>query len=288
MIAFDECVFSFFSMERLLKKWKQYRYRFVPWIALNLKDRSVRSVPKGATDKLASDAYILDTLTGLLSAFHKCCNGAGQTAVSRHGHGSPRLADHNLGVMREVMGFTVQRRVSSIAGGGRGVAVTDGRIPKGVMTSLYPGLIYENYEPILFQSLGNPFIFRCIDSLLVDGNDKCISKFLYRSCYGRDRVGPYPLCDESWLTDQPLNPLAVGQYVNNHNKENPANVAYQEFDVPADFPLHLRQYLPNTFYSSSLDRLSPHERLTRLVVLVSTRDIECGEELFSSYFTVVH
>lgn len=26
----------------------------------------------------------------------------------------------------------------------------------------------------------------------------------------------------------------------------PANVAYQEFDVPADFPNHLLKFLPNT------------------------------------------
>jgi hypothetical protein len=33
--------------------------------------------------------------------------------------------------------------------------------------------------------------------------------------------------------------------------EHPANVAYQEFDVPVAFPLHLRQYLPNNFYSAA-------------------------------------
>ena len=40
----------------------------------------------------------------------------------------------------------------------------------------------------------------------------------FRSCHGRDRVGPYSLCDNTWLTDWPINPLSVGQYVNNHNK----------------------------------------------------------------------
>lgn len=30
--------------------------------------------------------------------------------------------------------------------------------------------------------------------------------------------------------------------------ELPANVAYQEFSVPMDFPFHLRQFLPNVFY----------------------------------------
>ncbi|KAL8594693.1 hypothetical protein ACOMHN_052425 [Nucella lapillus] len=282
-------------MERLLKKWRQYRYRFVPWIALNLKNRSVRSIPKGATDKLASDADVLHTLIHLLSAFHRCSGphahagtDARKAASLGRADDCRRVAPHNLAVMREAMGFTVERRHSSIAGGGRGVAVTQGCVSKGAVTSLYPGLIYQNYEPILFQSLGNPFIFRCIDSLLIDGNDRGVSKLLYRSCHGRDRVGPYTLCDRSWLTEWPANPLAIGQYVNNHNTENPPNVAYQEFDVPVDFPLHLRQYLPNNFYGSTLDTPAPEERRTRLVVLVATRDIECGEELFSSYFTVVY
>ncbi|KAK7099803.1 SET domain-containing protein 9-like [Littorina saxatilis] len=274
-------------MERFLKRWKQYRYRFVPWIALNLKNRSVRSVPKGERDKLASDAHILQTLTHLLSAFHR-----EKTDTDLYSPRKPSImqsaASQNLALMKEVMGFTVERSTSSIPGGGRGVKVTAGSVPEGAVTSLYPGLIYEQYEPILFQSLGNPFIFRCIDSVLIDGNDKGIAKFLYRSCHGRDRVGPYIVCDDTWLTDWPLNPLAVGQYVNNHNKENPANVSYQEFDVPADFVFHLRQYLPNNYYSSCLDRLDQHQRLTRLVALVATREIQCGEELFSSYFTVVH
>ncbi len=37
----------------------------------------------------------------------------------------------------------------------------------------------------------------------------------HRSCSGRDRLGPFPLSDCSWLTSDPVNPLAVGQYVNN-------------------------------------------------------------------------
>lgn len=31
-----------------------------------------------------------------------------------------------------------------------------------------------------------------------------------------------------------------------------ANVAYQEFDIPEDFPFHLRQYIPNVFYRPSV------------------------------------
>ena len=42
------------------------------------------------------------------------------------------------------------------------------------------GTVYQKYEPIFFQSIGNPFIFRCLDGVLIDGNDKGISKVVYR------------------------------------------------------------------------------------------------------------
>ncbi|XP_025110518.1 SET domain-containing protein 9-like [Pomacea canaliculata] len=272
------------GLRRLLEKWKQYRYRFVPWLAYNLKDRSVRSVPKGDKDKLVLDEEVKMALINFLSAI---ANSTKDSSISSLVC-LQSSAENNLDLMHKVLGFKIQRQLSSIPNGGTGVIVTAGFIPAGTVTSLYPGLLYQPHEPIFFQSLGNPFIFRCIDGLLIDGNDKGISRLLYKSCHGRDRLGPFSLCDASWLTNWPINPLAVGQYVNNHNKDFPANVAYQEFDLPFNFPFHLRQYLPNNFYSANVGDAGQQQRLTRLVVLVATRDIHCGEELLSSYFTVVH
>ena len=64
----------------------------------------------------------------------------------------------------------------------------------------------------------------------------------------------------------------------------PANVTYQELDVPLSCvrPEH-RCFLPNIWYSGS----SQHDHL-RLVALVSTTDIEQGDEVFSTYYTVIH
>ncbi|XP_033738416.1 SET domain-containing protein 9-like isoform X2 [Pecten maximus] len=194
----------------------------------------------------------------------------------------------NLRVMEECVGFITERKPSLIPGCGTGVFVTKGEIPKQTVVSMYPGTIYRAGEPILFQSLANPFIFRCIDAVLIDGNDKNISKYIYKSCGQRDRHGPYLTCDLTWVTRNPVNPLAVGQYVNNQSKQFPANVAYQEFDIPEKFPFHLQKYIPNINYSSSIQDCLEEHRLTRVVVLVSLRKIEEGEELFSSYFTVVH
>ncbi|XP_071799476.1 SET domain-containing protein 9-like isoform X4 [Asterias amurensis] len=154
---------------------------------------------------------------------------------------------------------------------------------------LLQGTVYKSWEPILLQSLANPFIFRCLDGTLIDGNDKGLSRMIYRSCTQRDRMGPYLTSDLSWLTNSSANPMAIGQYINNQNTDNEANVAYQEFDVPESFPFHLLRYIPNTFYSSTYQQDdAAKQRLMRCVVLVSLREIQCGEELFSSYFTIVH
>ncbi|XP_064617125.1 SET domain-containing protein 9-like [Liolophura sinensis] len=130
------------------------------------------------------------------------------------------------------LGYAVQRCTSQLATGGTGVAVCRGTVPPGAIVSMYPGTIYLPYEPIFFASLANPFIFRCLDGTLIDGNDKHLSWIIYRSCCQRDRIGLYPLGDLSWLTKFPVNPLAVGQYVNNQSTRFAANVAYQEFGHP--------------------------------------------------------
>ncbi|KAM8959565.1 SET domain-containing protein 9 isoform 4-T4 [Lycaon pictus] len=153
--------------------------------------------------------------------------------------------------------------------------------PSQILTAVNLGTVYQKYEPIFFQSIGNPFIFRCLDGVLIDGNDKGISKVVYRSCNGRDRLGPFKMSDSTWLTSEICNPLAVGQYVNNCSNDRAANVCYQEFDVPAVFPIELKQYLPNIAYSC--DKQSP----LRCVILVALRDIKQGEELFSNYYTIV-
>ncbi len=44
-----------------------------------------------------------------------------------------------LDVMYDILGFTIERGASQIAGGGTGVVVTKGTIPKGCVLAMYPG-----------------------------------------------------------------------------------------------------------------------------------------------------
>ncbi|XP_072172984.1 uncharacterized protein [Diadema setosum] len=206
-------------------------------------------------------------------------------------HKEPGFGRHSAGdpscIMYDVLGFSIKRRPSQIRDGGLGVYVTKGVVPKGTVVAVYPGTIYMHSEPMLLQSLGNPFIFRCLDGIHIDGHDKYLSRMIFRSCAQRDRLGPHVFCDISWLTPCLLNPMAVGQYVNNQYKGAPANVCYQEFDVPVNFPVNLRKFIPNNFYGTLQDT-GNIGRVLRTVALVSLRDIKCGEELLSSYFTLVY
>ncbi|XP_026526282.1 SET domain-containing protein 9 isoform X2 [Notechis scutatus] len=184
-------------------------------------------------------------------------------------------------VLFSTLGFNIIRQPSSLESAGIGVFVAKGFVPEGTVVSMYPGTVYENHEPIFFQSIGNPFIFRCIDGVLIDGNNRGISKAIYRSCSKRDQIGPLKMCDVFWLTTAMHNPLAVGQYVNNCSSEKEANVCYQELNIPKCFPVEFKQYLPNINYSHEI------ERPLRCVVLVALRNIGPGEELFSNYYTVI-
>ncbi|XP_028930138.1 SET domain-containing protein 9 isoform X2 [Ornithorhynchus anatinus] len=225
----------------LRRRWRRYRYRFVPWIALNLgrARTTVRLVPEASQDKTIADEEVLETLLKVFQALYLNDLG-GQTDAfallpeavkSKYRHllalRPPRANPPRDGLPRppnvlspgEVLfrtaGFSVARETSSLVSAGKGVFVTKGFVPKGAVVSMYPGTIYQMSEPIFFQSIGNPFIFRCIDGVLIDGNDKGISKAVYRSCSGRDQLGPFKMSDSTWLTSSVQNPLAVGQYVNN-------------------------------------------------------------------------
>uniref|UniRef100_UPI00398F34C0 SET domain-containing protein 9 isoform X2 n=1 Tax=Pristiophorus japonicus TaxID=55135 RepID=UPI00398F34C0 len=290
-------------LKRLVSRWNVYKYRLVPWIALNLgkKQRTLRFVAEGCLDKVISDqvveisllklfhalflsdlsnqAELLKLLPESIQSKYKNMLTHFQSIKETEKETKGNRKDINPDeTMFEILGFILSRATSSLSFAGRGVFVTTGRVPKGAVVCMYPGTIYQQYEPILFQSICNPFIFRCIDGVLIDGNDKGISKVIYS---GRDRLGAYKTSDVTWLTETPLNPLGVGQYVNNCSNEKAANVCYQEFDVPMTFPVELRQYVPNVNYGHDV------ERPLRCVVLVALRDIDKGEELFSNYYTIV-
>ncbi|KIH46853.1 hypothetical protein ANCDUO_23091, partial [Ancylostoma duodenale] len=185
-----------------------------------------------------------------------------------------KLRDRAYDLLEKRLGFKLVRKPSSIENCGRGIFVEKGRIPPRTVVSLYPGTIYNPWDSILLQSIGNQFILRCRDGVIVDGNDVRLSRRVHRSCCYRD-LAP-AVSDLTWLEENPFNFLNMGQYVNNEPGQRLHNVQYVDFDI-YKWPVRLRKFLPYAVYS-------PHRDLPlRVVVLVSVREIVDGEELFSAY-----
>jgi len=254
--------------KHIFSKFADYKHRSLPWLIANWKKKPVKQISSTEHKNLQqrSEQHIQE-LCSLFTYLSTCNN-------KRH-------------AVESSSGFTIAKWKSSIPGAGNGVYVESGVVRKGSIAALYPGTVYHPSEPLFFQSLGNSFILRCVDGIYVDGNDRGISARLYRSAAGRDVIGAYESCDATWLGSCQKNPLAIGQYVNNATPACPANVTYQELDLPQTFPLHLLQYIPNVRFSGIKADSAQDDSFMRLVLLIALRDIQEGEELFSSYFAEV-
>jgi len=158
--------------------WNQYKYRFVPWLIFNVGPKTARQKPP----ETFSSSKIISELTDNLSNFeqHKLLRDNLATYSDLFVKNSERLG--------ETAGFRLERRESGIEAAGRGVFVSWGGVRAGSVVCLYPGTIYQPYQPILLQSIRNQFIFRCVDGVFIDGRDSGISKSIFRSCAGRDQV----------------------------------------------------------------------------------------------------
>ncbi|XP_059479120.1 SET domain-containing protein 9-like [Neocloeon triangulifer] len=259
----------------LRDKWINYRFRFVPWVAMNMQHKlkeSARIVPSPLADPLIPPSDILSQIWNLVPYLIRPKKAADSLKT---------FSEKSRSIMLNKHGFKIDRAPSLIPGGGTGVFVTKGKVRKGRLVALYPGTIYRSFEPILLPSINNPFIFRCLDGTHLDGKNTGLSRIIFKSCVGRDKMGPLETADLSWLTNYPINPLNVGQYVNNHTKDYPSNVAYQECELPDGLDPKLRSMLPYINYAGGKGAPS------RLVALVATRDIKEGKELLSSYLTLV-
>jgi len=142
-------------------------------IILSSVNRTVREVPSVSQDNIIPSDDLLCSLTEFLYVLHN--HGATQDINTSH----QKLS--NIKVMKQHFGYQVEKRPSLLSGGGQGLFVTSGVVSRGCLVALYPGTVYWPFEPILLQSISNQFVFRCVDGILIDGNDCGISKYVYRS-----------------------------------------------------------------------------------------------------------
>lgn len=145
---------------RILAGWKDYKYRFSPWLAVNLGRQIERSSQKSLNFILKSENEYTQDLLNLFTDF------APPNILLLYKDNLVR-ADHfrvlhkfNADILLQKWGFTIEVRPSLILGGGRGVFVTQGRVSQGQIVGLYPGVVYQTGQPIMFQSIQNPYILR--------------------------------------------------------------------------------------------------------------------------------
>ena len=172
------------SLKRI---WKNYKFRFTPWIAYNFLDKAEK--PK--TSKFIDEEKLSKNLVNLLSQFEAVPykivfkNSKAREKSFAHSH------VENSKVLLVQEGFQLDLKSSSIPGAGRGVFVKEGKIKAGQIACLYPGLIYQPHHPILLASVRNAYIFRCADATLIDGKSKGLSAVMYKSVHGRERMNGF-------------------------------------------------------------------------------------------------
>lgn len=124
------------------KWWKSYKFRFVPWIALNVKHEP--KLPNALHDKRKNDKPFVpvhhmqkseevritgDNLTQVLTNYFSKCR------YPKHPRNMEELKDvtlHNKKVMKDHFGFVVERRPSQVSSdAGTGVFITEGVARKG-------------------------------------------------------------------------------------------------------------------------------------------------------------
>ena len=275
-------------MKSILKLWSTYRYRFTPWLVLNLGGQAkTRTITK--QEEIVQNVNLIDSITAILATFKP------YTLLKDDVTTFNQLHSKNQDILYRNFGFQLKKSISTLGNqAGDGIFLYKGSVKKGQIVAMYPGTIYQSYNSIFFQSISNQYILRCVDGCHIDGKASGLSGTIFNDIEGRDRIatsdGLKRSADTSWTnsnnnTTLPVNPLNCGQYVNNADKNNAANVTYCEIDLSFDhFPYKLKSLLPNLNYESiAIDG----QRDLKIVVLLSTKEIQEGDELFSSYFTVV-
>lgn len=166
--------------------------------------------------------------------------------------------------LRQQLGFTLRRGPSTIPMAGEGIFL-EGRVRIGTMVGLYPGLVYlqehvRKPEEVA-QLFPDPdmFLFQRYDRVMVDGRA---------------------------AEEQQPNEYALA-HLCNHGKPNVMALAYDFAQDPLDwggFPKELRPYIPNSYTRPRSLLGSPDQSaLMQSVVLLTTTDVEDGEELLLNY-----
>ena len=150
MIYFSDvtCVRNKMSLRNYLgKKWNSYKFRFLPWVVFNMTDKTARQCTMSGQS--VDKEKIIKNLENIFESFAQYLSLRDDLTQYE------QLHHKNQDILRGVAGFSLVRGPSSVSGAGMGVYVSSGQAVCGSVVCLYPGTVYQPYQPILLQ-----FIFR--------------------------------------------------------------------------------------------------------------------------------
>ena len=140
--------------ERIVRRWSEYKYRFVPWIALNMRKQLARKRGNDSEKFLRSREEYLASLDSLFRQFHRPPDSNPwmlyKDTTSRADLFSS-LHTKNKVVMEKEWGFDLSVSPSLLPNAGNGAILARGRARRGQMIALYPGTLYLPHQPILLQ-----------------------------------------------------------------------------------------------------------------------------------------
>ena len=139
--------------DRLIGRWSEYKYRFVPWLALNMRKQLARKSGRDSKMPRKSEEDYVASLESLLKQLHRPDSDPWilfRDTKKRQDLFSS-LHAKNKTVLEREWGFDVSVAPSLIPNAGNGVFLSRGGVRRGQMVALYPGTLYLPHQPILLQ-----------------------------------------------------------------------------------------------------------------------------------------
>eukprot|EP00325_Prymnesiales_sp_UTEX-LB-985_P020180 CAMPEP_0174750136 /NCGR_PEP_ID=MMETSP1094-20130205/97103_1 /TAXON_ID=156173 /ORGANISM="Chrysochromulina brevifilum, Strain UTEX LB 985" /LENGTH=226 /DNA_ID=CAMNT_0015955443 /DNA_START=54 /DNA_END=734 /DNA_ORIENTATION=- len=199
---------------------------------------------------------------------------SGDSSIATVGHADICQQLESILVSKAPRTWCVEVSASQLTGAGEGVFLR-GSCAAGSVLALYPGVVFATSDlPAMHKMIlpGNEYVLMRRDGLLIDGRPDGPSRQLYEVARQRDRAaGCEPFVEGGELT--------VGNKVNHPPKGRLPNVFVQPFDLRPGEHQALHPYLPVVNFRPP----AAGEPCKSTAVLVASRDLSDGEELFLNY-----
>ena len=134
-----ETITSDIMLQKLTKKWKSYKYRFLPWLLFNFRSELRKSDGKNQKDFFLSDSQYVEDLADLYTSL-EAPKGIHRNKNQKTKELYKELYRRNQKILYQKFGFELKVAPSLIENAGMGAFVSKGSVKKRQLVALYPGI----------------------------------------------------------------------------------------------------------------------------------------------------